>query len=96
MEKATLGVAATTHQFTTIGSYAMIAGNAMVVKDVPPLAKYIPNKPLSVNLYAAKKWKLIVDDNLVNKLNEDWENKRHKERDKMSLRLELSAYAIHE
>jgi UDP-N-acetylglucosamine acyltransferase len=55
---ANLGLSSTTHQFTTIGAYAMVAANATVVKDIPPLGKYIPHKPLGVNAYAIAKWKL--------------------------------------
>lgn len=58
LKGATLGICAATHQFTTIGQYAMIAANATVVKDIPPLAKFIPNKELDVNTYAIKKWNL--------------------------------------
>jgi UDP-N-acetylglucosamine acyltransferase len=55
---ATLGICVATHQFTTIGQYAMVAANATVVKDVVPLAKYIPGKELSLNAYAVRKWGL--------------------------------------
>jgi UDP-N-acetylglucosamine acyltransferase len=58
MRGANVGVCAATHQFTTIGPYAMIAANAAVVKDVPPLAKYIPGKPLGLNAYAVRRWEL--------------------------------------
>jgi UDP-N-acetylglucosamine acyltransferase len=87
MEGATVGVAAVTHQFTTIGQYAMIAGNAMVVKDVPPLAKYIPKKDLSVNVYAIRKWGLPLEGNspitetgFYATLENQWDAKRHKGR----------------
>jgi UDP-N-acetylglucosamine acyltransferase len=55
---ANLGICAATHQFTTVGQYAMIAANATVVKDVPPLAKFIPGKELGMNVYAVHKWEL--------------------------------------
>ena len=87
MEGANVGVAAVTHQFSTVGPYAMIAGNAMVVKDVPPLAKYIPGKKLTINVYAIQKWKLplegeafITQSELYVDLKNKWEAKRHKER----------------
>jgi UDP-N-acetylglucosamine acyltransferase len=57
---ANLGICAATHQNTTIGQYAMIAANATVVKDVVPLAKFIPGKELSLNDYAIRKWELPV------------------------------------
>jgi UDP-N-acetylglucosamine acyltransferase len=55
---ANLGICAATHQFTTVGAYAMVAAGATVVKDVPPLGKFIPNKPLGLNAYAIAKWRL--------------------------------------
>jgi len=55
---ANLGIGSATHQYTTVGAYAMVAANAAVVKDVPPLGKYIPHKPLRLNAYAIAKWKL--------------------------------------
>ena len=55
---ANVGICAATHQFTTVGQYAMIAANATVVKDVPPLAKFIPGKELGMNIYAVRKWDL--------------------------------------
>lgn len=58
---ANIGLCAVTHQYTTIGAYAMIAANAMVTKDIPPLAKFIPGKPLSLNEHAVKKFNLHPD-----------------------------------
>ena len=55
---ANVGICAAVHQSTTIGQYAMIAANATVVKDVPPLAKFIPGKELGMNVYAVHKWNL--------------------------------------
>jgi UDP-N-acetylglucosamine acyltransferase len=62
---ANLGLGAVVHQYTTIGQYAMIAANASVVKDVPPLSKYIPYKELGVNSYAIKKWNLPLDSKSI-------------------------------
>lgn len=58
MEYANLGLGCITHQLTTIGSYAMIAANATIVKDIPPLKKFIPDKPISDHDYAIKKYNL--------------------------------------
>jgi UDP-N-acetylglucosamine acyltransferase len=89
MRGANLGISSITHQFTTIGPYAMVAANASVVKDVPPLAKYIPFKELSLNVYAIHKWKLplagetpsdIIKQDFHVSLTEEWEARRHKER----------------
>ena len=57
---ANVGICAAVHQYTTIGHHAMIAANATVVKDVPPLAKFIPGKELSLNSYAIRKWGLAL------------------------------------
>ena len=62
MNGANLGIGTLVHQFTTIGSYAMIAAGSVLVKDVPPLAKFIPGKPLGKNDYAIKKWDLEDTD----------------------------------
>lgn len=89
MRAANLGISSITHQFTTVGPYAMVAANASVVKDVPPLAKYIPNKPLNVNVYAIRKWKLpldgdvpfdIIKQDFYVSLTKEWEARRHEER----------------
>lgn len=89
LKAANLGLNATVHQFSTIGQYAMIAANAAVVKDVPPLAKYIPGKPLGVNSYSIKKWELSVCDCGTHPCNEayeelyvEWEKKRNPDRSK--------------
>ena len=58
MDYAVIGIGAAVHQRSTIGQYAMIAANAAVVKDVPPLGKFIPNKLLAINVYAIDKYDL--------------------------------------
>lgn len=81
MERANLGLACLTHQLTTIGAYAMIAANATLVKDVPPLSKFIPGKPLGFHDYAVKKFNLQADDAFLAKLNENWMKQRREGRD---------------
>ena len=74
MRGANLGIGSITHQFTTVGAFAIVAANAPLVKDLPPLAKYIPGKPLSINTYAFNKWNL---DSLCEPvLYEEWLNQR--------------------
>jgi UDP-N-acetylglucosamine acyltransferase len=89
MRGANLGICCCTHQFTTIGAYAMIAANATVVKDVPPLATYIPQKELTLNIYAIRKFGLpLIGQTLADvaispfyqKLLDEWRTRRHPER----------------
>lgn len=86
---ANLGLSTTVHQYSTIGDYAMIAANATIVKDVPPLVKYIPNKELLINVYAIRKWEIplvgenpsdIIKQDFYVRLFEGWEARRFKER----------------
>ena len=80
---ANVGICVAAHQFTTIGQYAMIAANATVVKDVPPLAKFIPGKELGMNVYAVRKWNLPLrvgdarrtcrDEPFYQQLLDEWE-----------------------
>jgi len=86
---ANVGICAATHQSTTIGHYAMIAANATVVKDVVPLAKFIPGKDLGLNAYAIRKWGLplrgdtlasIAQEPAYLALWEEWETARDKNR----------------
>ena len=49
LKGAYVGLGAITHQRTTLGQYCIVAAGAVVVKDVPSFAKYIPSKPLGVN-----------------------------------------------
>jgi len=86
MTYANLGLGTTCHQYTTIGSYAMIAANATIVKDVMPLCKYIPGKPLEINSYLVNKLKLPIhsenfqQEEFFIKLKTEWEEKRNKDR----------------
>lgn len=40
---ATIGIGAMTHQFTTVGAYAMIGMGSVVTRDVPPFALVVGN-----------------------------------------------------
>lgn len=51
-----LGMGCTINQYTTIGHYSIVATGAPCMKNVKPFSRYIPNKPLSVNTYALKKY----------------------------------------
>jgi UDP-N-acetylglucosamine acyltransferase len=59
MSHANIGLNATTHQFTVVGQYSIVAAGAVIVKDIPPFCKYIPNKDSKSNAeHAAKKYHL--------------------------------------
>ena len=54
---ATIGIAASTHQFSTIGAYCMIGMNSVITKDIPPftLVSGNPAKFKRWNSYQLKK-----------------------------------------
>ena len=56
LEGANIGMACTINQYTIIGQYSITATNSAVMKNVRPFSRYIPNKPISVNEYAVKKF----------------------------------------
>lgn len=56
LEGADLGMGCTINQYTVVGHYSIVATGAPCMKNVKPFSRYIPNKPLSVNLYALKKY----------------------------------------
>ena len=51
-----LGMGCTINQYTIIGQYSIVATGAPCMKNVKPFSRYIPNKPISVNTYALKKY----------------------------------------
>ena len=56
LEGANLGMGCTINQYTIIGQYFMVATGAPCMKNVKPFSRHIPNKPISVNVYALKKY----------------------------------------
>ncbi len=51
-----IGLGGTTNQYTVLGQYSIVATNCACMKNVRPFSRYIPNKPISVNTYAIKKY----------------------------------------
>lgn len=56
LKGANIGMGATINQYTVIGQYSIVATNAPCMKNVRPFTKYVPGKPVKVNLYALKKY----------------------------------------
>lgn len=56
LEGANLGMGCTINQYTIVGQYSMVATGAPCMKNVKPFSRHIPNKPISVNVYALKKY----------------------------------------
>lgn len=56
LEGANLGIGCSVNQYTVIGQYSIAAAGSVVMKNVKPFSRYIPNKPNSVNHYAIKKY----------------------------------------
>ena len=54
-----LGMGCTINQYTIIGHYSIVATGAPCMKNVKPFSRYIPNKPISVNTYALKKYGFV-------------------------------------
>lgn len=53
---ANLAMGCTVHQFSVLGHYCIAGMGAPVLKNIPPFARYIPGRPLSVNEYAIGKF----------------------------------------
>lgn len=56
LQGADLGMGCTINQYSVIGQYCIVATGAPCMKNVKPFSRYIPNKPISVNIYALKKY----------------------------------------
>lgn len=67
LEGANLGMGSSLNQYCIIGQYSIVATGAPVMKNVKPFSRYIPNKPISVNEYAIKKYNFeIFHDEIEN------------------------------
>lgn len=78
--RANLGLGTITHQYTTIGAYAMTALNSSVVKDIPPGMIYIPGKELKLNIRGFEKWGFNFLSNQA-ELNQLWNAQRYPNRE---------------
>ena len=56
LEGANLGMGCTINQYSVIGHYSIVAMGAAVMKNVKPFSRYIPNKPITINEYAIRKF----------------------------------------
>jgi UDP-N-acetylglucosamine acyltransferase len=56
LQGATLAVGCSVHQYSVVGHYSIVAMGSALAKNVKPFSKYIPNKAISVNDYAVKKY----------------------------------------
>lgn len=56
LEGANLAIGCSLNQYTVVGQYSIAAAGAVVMKNIKPFSRYIPNKPISVNTYAIKKY----------------------------------------
>ena len=56
LDGANLGMGCTINQYNIVGHYSIVATGAAVMKNVKPFSRYIPNKEISVNMYAVKKF----------------------------------------
>ena len=59
LKGADLGMGCTINQYSVIGQYSIVATGAPCMKNVKPFSRYIPNKPLTVNTYALKKFGFV-------------------------------------
>lgn len=56
LEGANLAIGCSVNQYTVVGQYSIAAAGAVVMKNIKPFSRYIPNKPISINSYAIKKY----------------------------------------
>lgn len=56
LEGANLGMGCTINQYSVIGHYSIVAMGAAVMMNVKPFSRYIPNKPITMNEYAVRKF----------------------------------------
>jgi UDP-N-acetylglucosamine acyltransferase len=65
LDGADLGMGCTINQYSIIGHYSIVATGAPCMKNVRPFSRYIPNKPISVNSYALKKYGFMEDEDEI-------------------------------
>ncbi|MGI4953893.1 MAG: hypothetical protein ACRYGM_18980 [Janthinobacterium lividum] len=53
---ANLAIGCTVHQRSVIGQYAIAAMGAIVIRNIRPFSRHIPDRPVSVNEYAVEKF----------------------------------------
>lgn len=56
---ANIGMGASINQRCIVGAYSIVATNAAAIKNIKPFSRYIPNKPVTINSYALKKFGLL-------------------------------------
>lgn len=59
MEGANLGMGCSINQYCTVGAYSIVGTKAPLMKNLKPFSRYVPNRPLSVNEYAIKKYGFV-------------------------------------
>jgi len=79
LEGANLGMGSTINQYCVIGQYSIVATGSAAMKNVKPFSRYIPNKPISTNEYAIKKFGFEdIHDEIVAYVMENVEPTTHK------------------
>lgn len=56
LEGANLALGCKVNQRAVVGQYSIAAAGSVVMKNIKPFSRYIPNKPISVNQYAIDKY----------------------------------------
>lgn len=56
LEGANLALGCKVNQRVVVGQYSIAAAGSVVMKNIKPFSRYIPNKPISVNQYAIDKY----------------------------------------
>jgi len=59
LKGANIAMGCTINQYTVIGHYSIVATGSACMKNVKPFSRYIPNKSISVNTYAIKKYGFV-------------------------------------
>lgn len=56
MKGANLGMGCSINQYCVVGHYSIVGTNAPLMKNLKPFSRFVPNKPITVNEYAVKKF----------------------------------------